>query len=177
MSRRAAALFLPVALSALAGCQRYPESYPPPIQRVPEDGSALYRHVIAMNDPDATAFFIKDIGLGLEGETWRWTGPRPELRFFLKKIENPKFVMDFSIADSTFEKTGPVNVSIFVNGRLLEKIRYTKSGQHQFRKEVDPAWLKPGADTIVAAEVDPWWVSPTDGRHLGIILIQAGFVE
>ena len=177
MSCRITALPLLLVLSGLAGCQRYPETYPPPIQRAKEDGGVVSRHVIAMNDADATAYFIKDIGAGLENDTWRWTGPKPELRFLLNTVDDLKFAMNFSIADSTFEKTGPVTLSVFVNGHLLDRIRYTTAGQKRFIKEVPPDWLKVGGDTIVAAEINPCWISPTDGTQLGIILLEAGFVE
>ena len=40
----------------------------------------------------------------------RWTGPRPTLRFVLKRVEGLKLVADYAVPDVTLEKTGPVTV-------------------------------------------------------------------
>ncbi|MCW5982414.1 MAG: hypothetical protein KIT09_30285 [Bryobacteraceae bacterium] len=167
------------AAAALAGCERAPESYPPPFQRGAAQGGRApqYRHFVAMNDPDASSYFVADIGAGLENGAWRWTGARPELRFVLEKVEDLKFTMDFSIAGVTFEQTGPVTISFYVNNRLLETVRYPTFGEKRFEKAVDPSWLEPGEDTIAAARINPPWISPKDGTKLGIILVQAGFIE
>lgn len=179
MSMRALAPLLALAMGPLAGCNRYPDSYPPPIQRglAQQGQTGQYRHFIAMNDPDAANYFVSDIGAGLENDSWRWTGPRPEMRFVLEQVKDLKFTMDFSIAGVTFEQTGPVTVSFFINGRLLDRVRYAAFGEQRFEKEVDPAWLTAGRDTIAAAQIDPPWVSPKDGTRLGVILVHAGFVK
>lgn len=172
---------LPLATLAVltAGCTDYPESYPPPIQRQPAEGTAAagFRHVVAMNDPDAEAYFVQDISPALESDTWRWSGQRPTLRFVLEKVEDLEFAMDFSIPGVTFEETGPLTISFLINGRLLEKVRYDSYGEKRFEKAVEASWLKAGEDTVVAAGIDPVWVSPKDGTKLGVILVQAGFVE
>lgn len=169
--------YLPILLITLApaGCNRYPDSYPPPIQRASAPDRSFYKHFLAVNDPDASAFLIKDIG-GLENGAWRWTGQRPELRFVLERVNNLKFTMDFTIAGATFEKTGPITVSILINGHPLDSVKYATPGEKHFSKEVDPAWLKVNEDTVVAAEIQPPWISK-DGIRLGVILVQAGFVE
>jgi hypothetical protein len=41
---------------------------------------------------------------------------------------------------------------------------------------VDPSWVEPGEETIVAAEIRPVWESP-NGVKLGVILLRVGFVE
>lgn len=85
--------------------------------------------------------------------------------------------MDFSVPGATFETTGPTTVTFTINGKVLDKVRYTSFGEKHFEKAVNPSWLEAGEDTIVAAEIDPVWISPQDGTELGIILLQAGFVE
>lgn len=167
-----------VTLSALS-CTSYPDSYPPPIQRGPSNGagSAGFRHFVAMSDPGAEACFVQDISPALEANSWRWTGQRPTLRFVLEEVEELKFTMDFSVPGVTFKETGPATISFFVNGNLLDKVRYNSYGEKHFEKAVDSSWLEAGVDTVVVAEIDPVWVSPKDGTKLGIILVQAGFVK
>lgn len=168
---------LAAAALLIAACRFEPEAYPPPIQRSDTLTPARpYRHFISMNDPDAMRYCLRDVSPALENGLWRWSGERPTFRFVLRQIEGLRFTMDFSIAGAVLEQTGPQTVSIFVNGRLLGRARYSEHGEQRFEKAVDPAWLKAGEDTIVTAVIEPVWVSP-DGTRLGVILIRAGFVD
>lgn len=170
-------LLAAIALLA-AGCGIDPPAYPPPIQRsaAAAAGPLAYRHFLAMNDPGAERFFVRDVSPALENNTWRWSGERPTFRFVLQKTVGLKFMMDFSVAGAVLEKTGPQTVSFFINDRLLGRVRYATHGEQHFEKAVDPSWLKPGENTIVAAEIRPAWESP-NGVKLGVILLRAGFVE
>jgi hypothetical protein len=168
---------LAAAALLLAACRFEPEAYPPPIQRgEPALATRPYRHFIAMNDPDAARYFVRDVSPALENGVWRWSGERPTFRFVLRRVEGLRFTMDFSIAGAVLDETGPQTVSIFVNGRLLGRARYAEHGEQRFEKAVDPSWLKAGEDTIVTAQIEPVWVSP-DGNKLGVILLRAGFVD
>ncbi len=162
----------------LAACNRYPESYPPPEQRQPptaeEAGEAM--EFVAMNDPDAESYFVRDIR-GLEAGSWRWTGQQPTLRFALDHTNNRQFVMDFAVADAALRETGPITITVFVNERLLDRMRYQTHGEKHFEKAVDPSWLEAGEKTTVEIALDKVWVSPTDGTRLGVILLRAGFVD
>src|SRR3954466_15610220 len=98
----------------LAGCVGIPDTYAPPDQRRPlsvEDPSPL-KPYIKMNDPWATSHFVRDIGQDLQGGTWRWTGQHPTMMFLLPAVTGRKFVSDFTIAELTFEQTGPVTISV-----------------------------------------------------------------
>jgi len=163
----------------VAGCVSIPDTYAPPIQRQPMTGTDLGKlgHFVAMSHPDAPKYFVGDIGEALENGAWRWTGQKPTLQFVLTTVRDLRFMMDFSIAEATFAETGPVTISFYVNGRLLDRVRYDSPGEKRFEKPVDPSWLRLGADNIVTAELDRVWVSPEDQVKLGIILNRAGFVE
>ena len=102
---------------------------------------------------------------------------RPELRFFLDSTERLKFKADLSIADVTLKETGPVTISIFINGHLLDKVKYASAGRRGYEKAVPPAFLLPNAVNLAALEIDKVWVSKTDGAVLGFILTTAGFSE
>ena len=73
-------------------------------------------HFVNMGDLNATAYIVKDVADGAEAGSWRWARKRPELRFFLETIENLRFTADLSIADTLLKETGPVTISIFING-------------------------------------------------------------
>jgi hypothetical protein len=165
-------------LLLLAGCSSAPDRYPPPAQReqAAEEAGTI-RHFVAMNDPNAPAYFIRDISPGLEANSWRWTFRRPELRFFIETSQNLKFVMDLAVPELTFKQTGPVTLSVFINGQLLDRFPCPEPGQRQIEKKVPPEMLKAGAVNVVAIEPDKVWISKQDGAVLGFILSSAGFQE
>ena len=159
-----------------AACDRPPESYPPPGQRGPAAAAegADAKMFVAMNDPYAESYIVKDVR-GLEAGEWRWTGPEPTLHFVLETAENLLFRMEFSIAGATFKTTGPVTITFRVNGHELATEQYDSFGRKQFEKPVPAEWIEAGGDTIVSATIEPPWISPNNTK-LGVILSRAGFV-
>lgn len=129
-----------------------------------------------MDNPLASNHIIKDVSGTTETGGWRWAYRRPELRFFLPATEHLKFTMDFSIPERMLKEIGPVTISYFVNGKLLDEVLYEKGGHLQFQKAVPPALLRTG-ENFVAIAPDKVWMSKTDGAALGFILSRAGFVE
>jgi hypothetical protein len=171
-------ILLAAAAILSAGCSREPEAYPPPFQRPPLGGQqqAVGRFV-KMTDDNAGLYFVRDIQDSLEGSGWRWAHDRPELRFMLDKTAGLSYSMDFSFPENNFKQTGPVTVTFFVNGRQLDRVRYTTPGDKHFQKAVPAGWLRTGEYTLCRAEVDPPWVAPSDKAWLGFVLLRAGFVE
>jgi hypothetical protein len=151
-----------------------PAPYAPPEQRQPFENFAPYRvrRVVNMADGDAEKHFVRDIG-GLAG-TWRWTGKHPEVRVLLRTNQMLHYVIDFTIVEATFKDTGPVTLSFFVNGHLLDQATYKAPGSQHFDKPVPEEWVEAGKDATVAAEIDKVWVSPVDGAALGFILSGIG---
>jgi len=163
----------------LAGCVNIPSTYAPPIERRPVTGygSSALASVVSMNDPNANAHIVKDVSATVEGGAWRWAFKRPELRFALAWVKDVNLVMDFAIAKETFDATGPVTISFFVNDRLIEAVRYDQPGTKHYEKPVPADWLRPDAMTTVAAEIDKLYKSPHDGAELGFILSRVGFTQ
>ncbi len=160
-------------------CVGIPDTYAPPEQRKPlsvEDPSPL-KAFIKMNEPAAPSHFIRDIGSELQGATWRWTQQRPTMMFLVKSTKGQKFSSDFTIAELTFQQTGPVTISVTINGHLLEKVTYSKSGYQHIEKDVPEAWLHAKAENVVVMEIDKLWVAPADKATFGFILTTAGFIS
>ncbi len=160
---------------ALAACSSLPDTYAPPVQREPlqlAERSALGPY-ISMGAPNAGAYIVRDIADTAAAGTWRWAFRRPELRFFVPA--NPvKFAMDFALAGQIF--SGPVTLSVFVNGKLLDRFRYEKPGSYRLEKAVPPELIEAGAENRVTIESDKVWTSK-DGPPLSFILVSAGFQE
>ncbi len=158
------------------GCASAPDGYPPPIQRkpLPDQGFKPVPTIVSMDDPSAGAYIVSGVNRSVEATAWRWTGPRPEFRFQVSSAKNLRLVMDFTVAQATFEQTGPVTVSYFINGKLLGRQRCDKSGEYHYNAPVPAGLVQEGALNIVAAEVDKPYVSGTDGARLGLILTRVG---
>lgn len=164
---------------ASTGCVGIQDTYAPPEQRKPlnvEDPSPL-KPFVDMNDAGAPAQFIRDISPALEGGTWRWTQQRPTLMFSIPTGKGWKFAADFTISDLTFAQTGPVTMTITVNGQKLDETLYDKPGYKHFEKPVREDWLRAKAENIVTMEVDKVWVAPTDKATLGFVLTRCGFIR
>ncbi len=177
--RRASGPALAVLTLTLAGCVSIPDTYAPPMDRRPVTGygDTSFGGVVSMSDASARAHIVKDISPQLQSGAWRWTLQRPELRFAVSHTKGVRLVMDFAVAKSTFDSTGPVTISFYVNDRLLDKVRYDQPGNKRFEKPVPPEWLATDRMNTIAAEIDKLYVSPLDGAKLGFILSRAGFAE
>jgi len=156
-------------------CQNMPETYAPPEQRPSFENLRPYRvrRVVHMSDADADSYFVKDIANALNGN-WRWTGQRPTVHVLVRTTEDLHYTIDFTIPGVTFEQTGPVALSFYVNDRLLETVRYNSFGPQHFEKPVPPEWIRKDEQNTLAAEIDKIWVSKDDGSRLGFILTSIG---
>lgn len=161
----------------LAGCASSPESGSPVARKEGDVPAAPTKQLITMGDPNANAYFVKDISAGKDTGGWRWTYDHPELRFIIRKADGVHAVADFSIADATFQKTGPVTIQFFVNDKVIAKEKYTKAGSYHFDQAVPAGLLTVDKPATFALEPKPVWVSPTDKAHLGVILVRAGFAS
>jgi hypothetical protein len=132
---------------------------------------------VNLGDPDADSYIVRDVVEGGEGDSWRWTRKRPELRFALESVDNLTFKADFSLAEATIKETGPVTVSVFINGQLLGGVHCEKSGDQYFEKRVPAGMLRANATNLVALEVDKVYVAKADGAILGMILSRVGFAK
>jgi hypothetical protein len=61
-----------------------------------------------------------------------------------------------------------------VNGKLLDKVRYTTPGGKHFEKPVPADWLDANSEASVALSVDKLYVAPRDGAKFGVILTRLG---
>ena len=162
----------------LCACGNLPEPYAPPTQRPFFEAPAEAPQIINMADADAESHFVQDISAELEGNTWRWTSKRPTIR--LRPGSNQKLVysIDFTIAEQTFQQTGPVTLSLFVNDHLLDRVRYTSPGRRRVEKPVPAEWLERDQNATLAAEIDKLWMPPQrGGTPLGFILIALGLEQ
>jgi hypothetical protein len=85
--------------------------------------------------------------------------------------------MDFTIPPQTFRDTGPVTLTLRVNGTVLDRYRCDGPGEQHYSHDVPHHLLHANAFNQVAIDPEPVWISKTDGERLGFILSRAGFTE
>ena len=127
-----------------------------------------------MNDPFAGAYIVRDINSELEAGAWRWTSRQPELRMYLDDVRGLKLTADFTLPETGFAHTGPVTISFFINGNLLDKVRYDGPGARHFEKPVPEAWLHARWVNHIVMQPDKTWTGE-GGKIYGFILTRAGF--
>lgn len=125
---------------------------------------------------DAADSVVKDIDLSNGIADRRWTRERPELRFLLNSTEGQKFVADVIVEEYVLVRTGPLNVTVWINGNRLESWRFDKSKETHLEKPVPASWLKTGEYTYVVLQPDKVFTGG-DGVKFGFSLYRAGFVE
>lgn len=130
------------------------------------------RHFVMMADPDSGSYIVQGFRAKSEGE-WRWALDHPVLRFVLPETGPLQFAMDFTLPDATFQMTGPVTLSISVNGHPLDRPHYDHAGNYHYVRAVPDAILHAPGENLVA--IDPDKVATP--QRLGFVLTRAGFAE
>ncbi|HEY7339226.1 MAG TPA: hypothetical protein VH639_30335 [Bryobacteraceae bacterium] len=155
-----------------------PETYAPPEQRQPFENFRPYRsnRLISMSDADAEAHIVKDI-LHDRSQPWSWTRQRPTVRLPGGSNQNLVYLIDFTLPEVTFKDTGTVTLSFYVNDYLLDRVRYTTSGNKHFEKPVPAEWAPDYTEATAAAEIDKLWFGKNDNLGLGFILTSIGLKQ
>ena len=166
------------ALAVCVGCNRLPESVPPPVQRAaltvpPATGLGYF---VDMRDPNSNAYVVQGIADHTEAP-WRWAYEHPVLRFQVPDVGRLRFMLDFSLPERTFRETGPVTLTFTINGKRFDRVRFETPGQLHYSREVAPEFLNLQGENRVAIDPEPVWVSKADGGKLGFIISRAGFAE
>lgn len=168
-------------LLGLGSCARSPDSYPTPAQYVmppgPEPPAPPVRRrqpVLAMAEPDVNAHILQDVIEEPDGQDWRWTRQHPKFSLSLKNAGNLNFYMRFAIVQETWRDTGPVTLTIRVNDQILDRPRFEKPGDFEYRRPAPADMLAARNPVVIAVDVDPPWTAPGGGK-LGIYLHSIGF--
>jgi hypothetical protein len=153
-----------------------PPPFAPPEQRQPMPEFRAYRvqHIANFSEGDMSRV-VADILRPAGG--WSWTGKRPTVKVRLRSANHVHYEIEFAIAAATFQQTGPVSVTFFVNDHVLDTLHFSKPGPQHYEKAVPAEWLVLEKDNLAGAEIDKVWTSPDDGAKLGLILNRLGLTE
>lgn len=170
---RLAGLAVAAALSCLAACSNNLEYAPPPQKAMPEGPAPLRdRPIVRMRDPDVDHFLLQDM-LSYSVGQWRWTRQHPRFRIFVAGPKERQVYARFAIIDGIFRKTGPVTVSITVNGKPVAAPRYVAAGEYEFSQPVPELMLAEHSPAIVGFDIDPVFVGD-NSDVLGVYLDAVG---
>jgi hypothetical protein len=157
----------------LCSCNRFPDSYSPPKQF--PGGGPNPDLIVDFGQPEAATHIVKDIDPFVH-VNWVLTGKEPTLKILAISDQNMKLLVDFTLLDDSLRKTGPIELTFQVNGKVLDKIRYERAGNKRFEKDVPADWLIAEKENTVAIGVDKLF--PTDdGTKYGFILSRVGFTR
>ena len=158
-------------MGAAVGCRRATESFPMPRQKRWLHASDPRQRVIKFNDPDIGEYVVRDIQPGTPAS---WTFDHPEMTFPVEPRAGLRFVMRFGIHERTFRDTGPVTVSVKINGHALGSLYCKQPNDYTLDLPVPLDWIEAGEPVHVLAEASPLWIAP-DGVRLGYLIEEAGF--
>lgn len=126
---------------------------------------------------DAYKYFVDDIIMCQPKSVSCWTLDAPQMKFWLSSTRDRFLTMSFSVAQATFQQTGPLVIDYFVNDHLIERVRYATDGDQTYRHAVPAGWLRTDDYTIVKMQVRNPYIAPADGAKLGVLLVSAGFAN
>ncbi|MBI4890056.1 MAG: hypothetical protein HY821_05470 [Acidobacteria bacterium] len=174
---RACALLLPAVL-ALAACSPYPAPIPPPPQRAPfeADHPQLLKHHFSMSEATAYRYILVGVLPLLGDGGWRWTEKRAIFQFQLPSTQNLIFNADITVPDVSFQQTGPVNITIRIDGHLLDTVHFDRDEKRLYRKPVPAAWLTTARPVQVTMEIDKL-MRTADNKTWGFIVTSLGFSQ
>ena len=126
--------------------------------------------------PDADRHMLRDFQERSNPNVFRWTYERPALLFYVLKRENARFKMDFLLPSKVFQATGPIRLTVFVNGQKIGERTYDSPERQSFEQAVPPGLLRSGGITLVETVLDKYYRSPDDGQKLGYLFVRGGFL-
>jgi len=128
---------------------------------------------VYMNQPEADTYIVGGMRAKSEGP-WRWALDRPMLRFYVPEAARLKFQMDLTFPEKEFHETGPVTLTLALNGQVFDRVKVDKAGSERYSNSVPGELLRANAVNVVA--ITPDKIAGGDER-LGFVMFSAGFAE
>lgn len=138
-------------------------------------GDAAFGEALTVGHPGAGQYFVKGVLVGDPKADGYWTLDEPELKFQLASPAHHIFTAHFFLPEETMKQTGPLIVDFYINGKFLDRARYTHAGELFYEHDVPQNWLKTDSLTLVKIHVINPYIAPLDKRKLGVLLRSAAF--
>jgi hypothetical protein len=156
-------------------CNEKAPRYHVPQQYQPRTDMALpFIPLLTMGTVNAVDNTIE--GILNDDSDWVWSNDHPKFRCFLHGKARWEFYLNFATVNETMKDTGPVTITIVINGSRFSELTVTKAGQREYVHNVS---AEIALDGLVEIEliINPYWTSPEDHARLGILVHSIGFRE
>lgn len=171
MRRLVASLVLLGLLTALSCKTRKPKP-----EVLVDDTQAQLGSVVAANNPQTAAQLLRGF-YDLENGAWRWTMPKFAISFLPPvgaKEKGAQLKVDMVLPEVIFSKTGPIEITVSCNGKVIGKQKFTQAGDAKLTLTLPGELLATEAVTLEFV-LDKWLPpGPVDPRDLGMIFSSAG---
>ena len=112
----------------------------------------------------------------IEPGGWRWT-----TREFAISLQAPdgsgqagaRLALQLFVPESSIQKLGPITLTARLAERVIGSETYSVAGDHAFTCNLEPGWLKAGANRLAFALDKSVRPSANDGRELGVVISSA----
>jgi hypothetical protein len=132
--------------------------------------------LLKMNGLDAKFAVLAGVDGAGTGTGRKWTDDTARFQFRVSDLSASDLYLRYAVPEVTFRQTGPVRVSIDVNGKPFDSFLRTAPGDGEFRHPADGILAKPFEPFIVSIRINPPYVAKDDNAKLGILLDEIGFV-
>jgi hypothetical protein len=162
-----AGTFALLACKERAEFSHLPRQYEPSAQDLPIPDVPL----LVMGTTSAAENVVG--GMSDEESEWPWSDEHPRFRCFLRDRGPWQFILQFFATNDTLKDTGPVTVTVSINGAPFSKFLVEKAGIARYEHDV-PAENPLSGRADIDLTINPFWTS-TDGTRLGILIHSIGF--
>jgi hypothetical protein len=131
----------------------------------------------AVGRSGGSAHFLTEVMERPDEDPQRWTFVRPAFVFDVANRVNLRFRVEFRLPAITFQQTGPIRMTVWINGRALGSRSYTSPEDNSFEQAVPPEWIRGDGLTLVETTLDKYYVSEQDHQRLGYLFLRGGFVN
>jgi len=112
----------------------------------------------------------------IEPGGWRWT-----TREFSVTLRAPdrsgqagaRLALQLFVPESSIQKLGAITLTARLGDRVIGSETYTRAGDHTFTCNLEPGWLKAGANRVAFALDKSITPSADDSRELGVVVSSA----
>jgi hypothetical protein len=112
----------------------------------------------------------------IEPGGWRWT-----TREFAVTLHAPdgsqeagaRLALQLFIPESSIQKLGAIKLTARLGDRVVGSETYSVAGDHTFTRNLEPGWLKVGANRVAFTLDKSIRPSAADGRELGVVVSSA----
>ena len=132
---------------------------------------------VAAGRPGSRGHMLRDVMEGRDSDAQLWTYERPAFLFDVNDRARSRFRLNLRLPIRTYEKTGPTQLTVWINGHRVGEERYNSPEDHTFDRPVPPEWLRADGVTVVETALDKYYVAPDDGQKMGYLFVSGGFVN